>query len=53
MQPEVARVGDGGLAPQDIGHSTKDGMVHRMGTDFETQAESHSSREIPTAFKSP
>ncbi len=35
VQPEVARVGHGGLAPQDVGHGPEDGVVHRMGGDLE------------------
>ena len=35
MQPEVARVGHGGLASQDVGGGPEDRVVHRMSGDLE------------------
>ena len=37
VQPEIARVGYGGLAPQYAGRGSEDGVVHGMGGDLEGQ----------------
>jgi len=37
VQPEIARVGYGGLAPQYAGRGSEDRVVHGMGGDLEGQ----------------
>ena len=38
MQSEVSCVGDGGLASQDVSGGSEDGVVHRVGRDFEGES---------------